>query len=138
MPQSLYSPVLKEQFIAMSGHAVELNGRVDQWWFWFAVALFLLIPVDLFTTLLAVGRYGTGVEANPVMRWLLEQGLFVGTVANLLAVGVAVWLFHVAIDRVSRVSPSYRFACIRLVDVWIGLLIAVGLVVVANNLLSLV
>lgn len=121
----------------MTGHAVELNGRVDQWWAWFAVALFLLIPLDLFTTLLAVGRHGTAVEANPVMRWLLEQGLFAGTAANLLVAGVAVFLFHIAVDRVRRISPLYRFVFVRLVDVWIGLLIAAGLILVTNNLLSL-
>jgi hypothetical protein len=122
----------------MTGHAVGMNDRADRWWFWFGVALFLLIPLDLFTTLLAVGKYGTVVEANPVMRWLLDQGLLAGTVANLVAVGVTVWLFHVTIERVRRVSPSDRFLWVRLVDVWIGLLIVVGLVVVGNNLLSLV
>jgi len=121
----------------MSGHAVELDDRVDQWWFWFGAALFLLIPVDLFTTLLAVGRYGTAVEANPLMRWLLERGLLVGTAANLLAAGLGLWLFHVMIGRIRRLSPVYRPVCVRLVDVWIGLLIVTGLVVVVNNLLSL-
>jgi len=72
------------------------------------------------------------------MRWLLEQGLFAGTAANLLALGIAVFLFHVAIDRVRRVSPLYRFVYVRLVDAWIGLLIVVGLAVVTNNLLSIV
>lgn len=122
----------------MSGRAVELNGRVDQWWFWFAVALFLLLPLDLFTTLLAVGTYGIGVEANPIMRWLLQQGLVAVTIANLVVVGFVVYLFHVAIDRIQRVPPAYRSMVDPAISAWIGFLILAGLVLVANNLLVLV
>jgi hypothetical protein len=112
--------------------------RVDRWWFWFAVALFLLLPLDLFTTLLAVGIYGTGVEANPIMRWLLRQGLLAVTVANLAVVGLVVSLFHVAVDRVQRVPPAYRSKVDPAISAWIGFLILAGLVLVANNVLVLV
>ena len=112
--------------------------RVNRWWIGFAVALFLLLPVDLFTTLLAVGIYGTGVEANPIMRWLLHQGLVAVTVANLAVVGLVVLLFHVAVDRVQRVPPAYRSMVDPVITAWIGFLILAGLVLVTNNVLVLV
>lgn len=122
----------------MSGHATELEKQVERRWFWFAIALFLLLPLDLFTTLIAVGRYGIAVEANPIMRWLLQQGLVAVTAANLVVVGCVVYLFHAALNRIQHVQPSHRHAFIRLVDVWIGLLIIAGIVLVTNNMLTLV
>lgn len=122
----------------MSGLGVEMDEQVDRWWFWFAIALFLLIPLDLFTTLIAVGRYGTVVEANPLMRWLLRQGLVAVTVVNLAVVGFAVYLFHAAIDRVQRVPPPYRSLVDHAVRAWIGFLILAGIVLVTNNLLVLI
>lgn len=122
----------------MFSPGVEADDRVGRWWFWFAVALFLLLPLDLFTTLLAVGTYGIGVEANPIMRWLLQQGLVAVTIANLVVVGFVVYLFHVAIDRIQRVPPAYRSMVDPAISAWIGFLILAGLVLVANNLLVLV
>ena len=122
----------------MSGSVAEVDDVATEWWVRYAVALFLLLPADLFTTLLAVGRHGTAVEANPVMRWLLEHGLVAVTVANLVAVGFAVWLFAAAVDRVRQVPSSRRGVFVRLVDCWLGLLIAAGVVLVANNVLALV
>lgn len=122
----------------MSGSAVEMDDQVDRWWFWFAIALFLLIPLDLFTTLLAVERYGTGIEANPLMRWLLQQGLFAVTVVNLAVVGFAVYLFQAAIGRIQRVPPRYRPLVAHAVTAWIGFLILAGVVLITNNLLVLI
>lgn len=121
----------------MPAAGTEMGRQVDRWWRWFGVALFLLIPLDLFTTLLAVGTYGTVVEANPIMRWLLQQGLLVVTVANLVVVGLAVALFHAAISHIRRVPPSYHPVLTRAVNAWIGLLIVAGVVLVANNLFVL-
>lgn len=119
----------------MPASETQLGRHVTRWWGWFAVALFLLIPLDLFTTLLAVGAYGTVVEANPIMRWLLQQGLVAVTVANLVVLGLAVGLFHAAIEHIQRVSPSYQPLLARAVNVWIGFLVVAGVVLVANNLL---
>lgn len=119
----------------MTSHRAEVEADVEQWWRWFALALFLLIPLDLFTTLLAVEKYGTAVEANPVMRWLLQQGLIAVTAANLLVVGLSIYLFHVAIERIRHISPSYFPMVTYAVQAWIGSLIVVGIVLVTNNLL---
>jgi hypothetical protein len=122
----------------MSTPGVEVDERVGRWWFWFAIALFLLVPLDLFTTLIAVGTYGTVAEANPLMRWLLEQGLFAVTIVNLAAVELAIYLFHTAIGRLRRVPPPYRSALTHAVNAWIGFLILAGIVLVTNNLLVLI
>lgn len=122
----------------MSSPGVEMDEQVNRWWFWFAVALFLLIPLDLFTTLIAVERYGTVVEANPVMRWLLQQGLFAVTVANLAVVGFVVYLFHAVISRYQRIPPTYRPLAANAVNAWIGFLILAGVVLITNNLLVLI
>lgn len=114
-----------------------MSRHVNRWWGWFAVALILLIPLDLFTTLLAVGAYGIMVEANPIMRWLLQQGLVVVTLANLGVIGLAVVLFDAAIDHIQRVPPSYQPMITHAVNVWIGALILAGVVLVANNLFVL-
>jgi hypothetical protein len=119
----------------MPAIGTETSRHVTRWWGWFAVALILLIPLDLFTTLLAVGAYGTVVEANPIMRWLLHQGLVVVTLANLGVVALAVVLFDAAIDHIQRVPPSYQPVLTHAVNVWLGFLIVAGVVLVANNLL---
>lgn len=111
-----------------------LDANVQRWWYLFAVALFLLVPLDLFTTLLAVTKYGTVVEANPLMRWLLQQGLFAVIVANLAVVGIVVGLFHVAVHRLRQAPPAQHRSVALAVNVWVGILLVAGTVLVANNL----
>lgn len=115
-----------------------LEGRIEQWWHRFAVALFLLIPLDLLTTLLAVEKYGLGVEANPVMRGLLDQGLVVVLAVNLAVVLLAVALFHVAVVSLRQTPPAYHRAVATFVNAWVGVLIAIGALLVANNVVVLV
>lgn len=115
-----------------------VDRHVDLWWRLFAVALFLLVPLDLLTTLLAVTKYGMVVEANPVMRWLLHQGLWAVTVANLVVVCLGVSLFHIAIGGIRRAPLSSHRALAHVVNVWVGTLLVAGVVLVSNNLLILV
>lgn len=118
----------------MPSAATDFDDRVSLWWRWFAVALFLLLPLDLLTTLVAIDRYGTAVEANPLMRWVLRQGLVVTTLVHLVVLVIAVWLFYVTINAVRRVPLSDRPTFVRLIDGWIGLLILFGGLLVVNNL----
>lgn len=115
-----------------------LDRCVRRWWGWFAVALFLLIPLDLLTTLIVVAEHGTAVEANPIVRWLLRQGLLAVTVVNLVVVALAVTLFHVAVERFRRAAPPNPRPFVLFVNLWIGGLIAVGAGIVANNILAVV
>lgn len=121
----------------MTATAEGLDAKVRQWWYLFAVALFLLVPLDLFTTLLVVTKYGTVVEANPLMRWLLEQGLVAVLVVNLAVVAIVVALFQAAVDRLRRTPPAHHRTVTLAFNVWVGVLLVAGSVLVANNLAAL-
>lgn len=122
----------------MRDDAGRIEGHVGRWWLSFGVALFLLVPFDLFTTLLVVGKYGTMVEANPIMRWPLQQGLFAVATVNVVITGVTVVMFHVAIGHIRRAPPSYHRPLTKVVNIWVGTLLVGGVVLVANNLIALV
>lgn len=111
--------------------------RRRRWWKAFALALFLPVPVDLLTTLALVAVYGAGVEANPLMRALIEQGLVAVTVVNLLVVAAATVAFALAVDGIESAAPDRQRRLARGLDVWLGILLVVGVALVANNLAAL-
>lgn len=107
--------------------------RVAEYWEWVAVALFLLLSVDLLTSLYAAAVVGVDAEANPVMAYLLGQPLGV-LVGVHLAVAVLAVVFFYALMRTYVATPTrlqrpYGY----LIEAWLGLLLAVGLWVFANN-----
>jgi hypothetical protein len=108
--------------------------RIEEYWDWVAVALFLLITVDLLTSLYAAAVVGLEHEVNPVMVWLLDQSLALVVSVHigvlLLAVGGFALLFRL-IEHSQR--RSRRFLEL-LTEVYLGLLVAIGLFVFANNL----
>lgn len=114
-----------------------IDAYVERWWWLFGLALFMLVPLDLLTTLLAVTKYGVVVEANPLMRWLLAQGLFVAMAVNLAVVALVVALFQAAIDRLRRTPPAYHRALVHAVNGYVAVLLVAGTVVVGNNVLAL-
>lgn len=122
----------------MSTGTFDVDERVGAWWQWFAMALFLLLPVDLLTTLLAIGRHGIGVESNPVVRALIEQGIVQLVAANLLVAVLAVVLFGEVIDAARAASGRYRTALAYSIHTWVGLAVTAGVFLVANNLSALV
>ena len=111
-----------------------LDGRIEEYWDWIAVALFLLLAVDLLTTLAAARLLGVGAERNPLMRWLLGRDVAVVVGAHLAVVVLVTLCFRLLLDRLRRTPApaSYYFAL--LIEVWLGVLVAVGLGVFANNL----
>lgn len=108
--------------------------RIVEYWSWVAWALFLLVTVDMLTTLFAASVLGTGAEANPLMRWALERGLLVFLGVNLAAVGFVVTFFYGLVRMLERTPERYQGGFALVVEVWLGLLIFAGLVVFANNL----
>lgn len=113
-----------------------MEKRARRWWLGFTAALLLLLPIDLFTTLLTVSRHGTAIEANPIMRWLLEQGIVEVTLVHLAVTGVVVYLFHLTVAAVQQASVSSKLSLERGVNAWLGIMLAGGLVVVVNNVLA--
>lgn len=111
-----------------------LSARIDEYWGWAAVALFLLITVDLLTSMYAVAAVGIEYESNPVMQWLLTQHVAVIVAINVVATALIVVFFH-ALMELLRYSPQrFRRPFSLVVELWLGGLVSVGLFVFANNL----
>ena len=72
-----------------------------------AVALFLLTTVDMVTTIYAAAVVGRGAESNPLVRWVLHQGLAAFAVTNLLAVVLAVVLFYGVVEMIRASPPRF-------------------------------
>jgi hypothetical protein len=110
------------------------ENRTREYWKWFAVALFLLIPVDLVTTVSAATKHGMAAEVNPVTVWLFYRGVDVLVAANLLVGVVSAGAFSGVLASLRRTpAPLDRYFSYVL-EVWLGLLVSAGLVVLANNL----
>lgn len=110
----------------------------DEYWSWLSVALFLLITVDLLTTFGAAARVGVGSEANPLVAALLAAPTWLLVWVNLVVVMVTVVVFAVVLRLLRRTPTSRRPRFRFVVETWLGLLIAVGLAVFANNLAVIV
>lgn len=115
----------------------DVDANLRRWWLLFGIALFLFVPFDLFTTLSAISRYGTAVEANPVMSWLVSRGVLAVLLAHLLVVVLAVALFHGFIGLVRRAQPADRRLLIRALTGWMALLLLGGVLLAVNNVLVL-
>ena len=110
------------------------ESRIEEYWDWIAVALFLLLAVDLLTTLAAARLVGVGAESNPLMRWLLSRGVLVVIGAHLAVVVLVTGCFRLLVERLRRTpAPANRYFAL-VIEMWLGLLLAVGLGAFANNL----
>lgn len=112
--------------------------RYDEYWDWAAVALFLLVTVDLLTSLYAADVVGLQHEANPLMAWLLGQSLGLIVAAHVLAVVLAGAFFYGLFELLRELPAGYRGPTALSVEVFLGLLVAAGLFVFANNLTLIV
>jgi hypothetical protein len=111
----------------------DVGDRVLEYWDWIAIALFVLVPLDMLTTLYAARSVGAGSESNPVIRWALSQGVPTLVVVNVAAVVVAVVLFYGLVELVETVPQDRRRYAVVAMEFWLGLVLAVGLAIFANN-----
>jgi len=109
--------------------------RRREYWVWASVALYVLLTVDMLTTMAAADAAGVHAEANPYMRWALEHGTSALVAVNLAALVVLAVLFEGVISLTTRTNDPYRDIVALTYEVWIGLLVSLGLFVAANNLL---
>ena len=107
---------------------------LEEYWDWVAVVLFLLVTVDMLTTMFAAATLGPGAEANPLMRWALAQGTPTLVAMNVVVVLLAVGFFYGLREMLRRTPARHRRGFSLLVEAWLGLLVFVGLGVLANNL----
>lgn len=108
--------------------------RAKHYWLYFALGLILVLGIDLLTTLVATGRYGTGVEINPLMRWLLVQDPIVFVAVHVGVAMLVVLLFSRVIESVRCARAPHDVYLESAVRAWLGLLVGVGLFLVLNNL----
>lgn len=111
-----------------------LETSVEEYWDWFAVAIYVLITVDMLTTLYAAWSVGFDAEANPLMRWALVEGVPTLVAVNIAAGVIAAAAFYVLMGLFEQLAAPYNRVWAFGIQLWLGLLIAVGLFVFANNL----
>lgn len=111
-----------------------VENRIEEYWGWITVALFLLVTLDLLTSLYAAQVVGLEHESNPLMAWLLGQSLVAVITVHVTAVVLAAVFFYAIVELIRRTTPTLQWMMMRSLEVYLGLLIAVGLFVVANNL----
>lgn len=114
--------------------AVPQRHRRREYWSWAAGALYILLTLDLLTTLYAAGIYGAAAEANPFVQWALQQGVVTLVAINLAALLLLAVLFYVIIELTVRAPEHHQQVIALAFEVWIALVLAAGLLVFANNL----
>jgi hypothetical protein len=122
------------------GELVPANptARTTEYWWWIGLAMFLLFPVDLLTTLIAVEQFGLHIETNPLVRWLLTQGLLALTLANIWLAVTAALCCHGILEAIRDATEFYQRSLALSFEVTIGLLLTLGVFIVSNNLLVIV
>ncbi|WP_247730679.1 hypothetical protein [Halovivax limisalsi] len=113
---------------------IDARERDDEYWDWAAVALFLFLTVDLLTSLAARSAVGVDGEVNPLMALVLDESLAVIVVAHVLVLVVLAGLFHALFELVRELPAAYRRPTAVSVECFLGLLVAAGFAVFANNL----
>ena len=109
-------------------------GAIEEYWSWTAGALYLLLTLDLLTTIYAAGLYGHAAEANPLVRQALDAGVPSLVVLNLLALLAVAALVYGYIELLTAVQGVQAWVMARSFELWVGGLVAAGLFVFANNL----
>lgn len=114
------------------------EARFDEWWSWFAIVLFVLLALDMLTTMGIIVEFGVDVEKNPIMRFLYGEGALVVLAANLVALIIAVVGFQSVVGLARRLSPPWDRYFKLTVEVWLALMLVLGLFVFANNMAVIV
>lgn len=114
----------------------------EEYWSWFASALFLLITVDLITTFGAAARFGTDAEYNQLMAFLLESSVEIIILAHIIVVILAASFFYALLEILDsnkqllskNESETIPYPNTLLLDTFIAVLYSYGLFIFANNL----
>lgn len=116
------------------GRGTETEFFDGEYWDWVGVVLFLLVTVDMLTSIYAAGTAGVSAESNPLMRYLLSRSIPVIAGAH-VAVGVGSAAFFYGLRENVKTAPSrYRGYIGVSLKLYLGMLVAAGLFVFANNL----
>ncbi|WP_267642969.1 hypothetical protein [Haloarchaeobius amylolyticus] len=116
----------------------DIDTRLRGYWWWLGAVLFVLVALDLGTTLVAAQLVGVEGEANPIVRWALEQGVHVVVLLNLVAVVLVVGLFSALLEAIRDTPARVRGPFLLLFELWIAALLLLGVFLVANNMTVIV
>jgi hypothetical protein len=120
------------------GDQPRVASRLEEYWDWVAVALFLLITVDLLTSLYAKAVVGLAAESNPLMVWLFSRPIWLVVAVHIAAGILAVVFFYALFETIREAPPRVQPLMLRMTELYLGLLVAVGLFLFANNLAVIV
>lgn len=124
--------------VGPSPTARPLVRRVETYWRWFAVVLYVVVTLDMVSTLYAADAVGLAGEANPLVRAAVDHGVLAYAAMNLVAVVLAIGCFAALVRAVRASAPPYDRYVEAGLKLWLGLLLAAGLLVFANNLIVVV
>ena len=110
----------------------------DEYWEWLAVAMFLLVTVDLLTSMSAAAVVGLDAEANPIMRWVLTQPIWLIAAIHLGVIVLVSTCFAGILLALGRTEAPYDAYFALCIEVWLGVLVAAGLFIFANNVTVIV
>jgi len=82
--------------------------RLAEYWRWVALALFLLVTLDLLTSLYAAAVVGLSHESNPLIAWVLGQSLPVIVGVHVAAATLATVLFAGIFELIRRTTPTLQ------------------------------
>lgn len=116
----------------------------SEYWSWFAWTIFLVVPVDLLLTTFVVETRGIEGEINPIMHILFGKGVVYIILSHILVIIIASLGFVLLLETLdtsprilSTHSPTIRPYASIVLDIWLALILSVGLAIFANNLLVL-
>lgn len=118
--------------------ADQMEARIREYWEWIAVALFLFTTVDMITTVFAARSVGIDAEVNPLIEWTLTHGPLAYASVNIAVVILVVTLFWGLMVMLERTpSPVDRVFAVA-IELWLGLVLTVGLLIFANNIVVII
>lgn len=118
----------------MESNSEDVSSLFSEYWEWISVLLFLFITADLLTTMYAASIHGAFLEGNPIIRWGLEQNIILLTAMNLLVGFLCVGFFYAILLNIEQAPNKYYSKLLLSFEVFLGLLISVGIFVFINNI----
>lgn len=109
----------------------------DEYWSWFAIILFMMIPVDMITTSFAIHKHGIEHEANPFMAIVFQSDWYIFLGVHLLGVLLAVIIFYGVLKMGEKTDKRFQPTYYLMMELWMGFWLAFSFFLYANNLLGI-
>lgn len=109
----------------------------DEYWSWFTLIIFLMIPVDMITTSFAIYAHGIEHEANPFMAVVFQSEWYVFLGVHLAGALLAITIFYGVLQMGKKTQEWLQPTYYLVMEIWMGFWLAFGLALYANNLLGI-